>query len=259
MSDVICVLGMSRSGTSLTTRILNLCGVHLGSKEDFLPPMLPNPDGNWEHLGIVGLNEEILRFFGGSWEEPPPMPPRWEESADLDAIRGKAEQLLEEAFAGHDLWGWKDPRNCLTLPFWQHLQPGMRYVICLRNPLDVAASLRRRNELFVEMGDKSPPIDMDRAIDLWREYVARAIAHTAGRPRIFVSYEEYFDDWRVPVRRLADFVGGATLDVASEQAIEEAIKDRLWHHRTPPDEVMRDPRIPSDVAALHLMATGLVR
>jgi hypothetical protein len=41
------------------------------------------------------------------------------------------------------LWGWKDPATCLTLAFWQTLLPHMRYVICIRNPLDVAISMER--------------------------------------------------------------------------------------------------------------------
>jgi len=43
-------------------------------------------------------------------------------------------------------WAWKDPRLCLTLPFWLEVldaRPAM--VVCLRNPLEIAASLAERN------------------------------------------------------------------------------------------------------------------
>jgi hypothetical protein len=210
--------------------------------------MPANPEGFWEHHRIMRLNEEILRMLGGSWREPPEMPPGWTTAEELGDTRPRALELIEKSFRGQRLWGWKDPRNSLTLPFWQELLPRMRYVICLRNPLDVAASLERRDDIAPEQ-----------ACELWLRYVASAILNTAGRPRLFVSYEEYFDRWSGPVSRLADFIGGnpAVTFVDSRQEIEEAINDRLWHHRTSLDEVMRDDRLSSDVLALHLMTEQL--
>lgn len=252
----ICVLGMSRSGTSLTARLLNLCGVYLGSEEEFLRPLPPNPEGNWEHLDIVSLNEEILESLGGDWKEPPSMPPGWEASQALVSTRASAARLLDGAFADHDLWGWKDPRNCLTLPFWQQILPAVRYVICLRNPVDVVASLQRRDDLLAERRGRSDDIDAERGFRLWLRYVAAAIAHTAGRPRVFVSYEEYFDDWRAPVERLARFVDFdlAGLDADSERVIEGTIDHHHRHHRTALENALADARVPSEVAALYLIA-----
>ena len=30
-----------------------------------------NPDGFWEHLGFVALNDELLNALGGAWDLPP--------------------------------------------------------------------------------------------------------------------------------------------------------------------------------------------
>ena len=30
------------------------------------------------------------------------------------------------------MWGWKDQRNSLTLPFWEDLLPGLKTVIVVR-------------------------------------------------------------------------------------------------------------------------------
>jgi len=44
--DVICILGMHRSGTSLLTRVLNLLGVELGAGDVFtMEPAADNPKG----------------------------------------------------------------------------------------------------------------------------------------------------------------------------------------------------------------------
>jgi hypothetical protein len=257
---VVCVLGMSRTGTSLTTRVLNLAGVFLGAEEELLQKELrqlsgaddsslarareTNPEGFWEHYRIMRLNERILKAFGGNWRDPPEPPSGWELSEKLGAEREEAHALLAENFLGHRLWGWKDPRNCLTLPFWQRLIPDMRYVICLRNPLDVAASLQRRDQMPLE-----------RAFELWLIYVARALVNSSGGPRLFVTYESYFEDPRGTAARLAAFAGrdGALDGVDAERELSEAVVERLWRHRTPTRDVVSDGRVPEDVASLHLL------
>jgi len=230
---------MSRTGTSLTTRVLHLAGVYLGPEEELLDAELrqlagegehvlakargSNPNGHWEHYRLMRLNERILRSLGGSWREPPAMPPGWESSPELAAEREQARALLVESFAGHELWGWKDPRNSLTLPFWQLLLPEVRYVVCLRNPIDVAASLERRERMSAAQ-----------ALALWRVYVAAALARTAGRPRLLVRYEDFFADRVGTGQRLARFVGRdrAFDDWEGQRRLAEAVDERLWRNRS---------------------------
>ena len=234
----ICVLGSSRSGTSLTARLLNLAGVYLGPEEELLgedrrqlaaegeevlaKAAYSNPGGHWEHYRLMRINERILWAFGGSWREPPPLPRGWQSSTELDDLREEARSILAESFGGHRLWGWKDPRISLTLPFWQGLLPEMRYVVCMRNPLDVAASLERRDGLTIERG-----------LALWRAYAGAALAGTAGRLRLLIAYESFFSDPAGAAAGLADFVGrsGAFDGKRGERLLAGAIDERLWRHR----------------------------
>jgi hypothetical protein len=263
-STVVCVLGMSRTGTSLTTRVLSLAGVYLGPEDELLQKDLhqlegegesvlarardTNPEGFWEHYRLMRLNERILRRLGGSWREPPEMPPGWETSEALAPERAEARALIDESFRGHDLWAWKDPRNCLTLPFWQRLLPEMRYVICVRNPVDVAASLQRRDE-----------ISFEQSVSLWLAYVSHALINTSGKPRLFVSYEDFFDAPEVTAASLAAFVGreGVLEGTDGCGKLGEVVDERLWRHRTSAGDVGRDPRIPVEVAALHQLTNQL--
>jgi hypothetical protein len=242
------MLGMSRSGTSLTTRLLNLIGVYLGPEEELLSGLPSNPDGHWENRAMMRFNEWLLRSLGGRWHTPPEFAPDWERSEALAEERTMARRFLEATFGGRELWGWKDPRNCLTVPFWQNLLPEMRYVICLRNPIDVAASLNRREEM-----------EASRSFELWLAYVEAALANTEGRPRVFVSYEDYFDDWRASVARLARFVGGEPPADGSTAAarIESTIKESLRHHRTPPEAALGEGRVPTEVATLYAQVRGM--
>ena len=68
---VVCIVGMHRSGTSMVTRLLNLCGLDLGAEQDLLGPDRGNPLGHFEHKGFKGLDESLLAHFGGSTDNPP--------------------------------------------------------------------------------------------------------------------------------------------------------------------------------------------
>lgn len=253
----ICVLGPSRSGTSLSTRLLASAGVYLGPAAELLGEDLSqlagegervlakarrsNPGGHWEHYRLMRLNERILRTLGDSWREPPALAPGWEASRELDEIREEAGAILAESFAGHGLWGWKDPRNALTLPFWRALLPQMRCVICLRDPLEVAASLRERDGIEIEAG-----------VAHWARYMAAALVNSAGQPRLVVGYESYFQDATGAARRLARFVGRpAAFDGAGGESLAaEAIDESLWRSRRPAASNGRRTAAPSSAAAL---------
>ncbi len=76
--------------------------------------------------------------------------PGWETSPDFAPLRRRARDVIAAEFGGRKLWGWKDPRTCVTLPFWQRLLPRLHYVICLRNPIDIARSLEKRDGFALE-------------------------------------------------------------------------------------------------------------
>jgi hypothetical protein len=86
-----------------------------------------------------------------------------------------------------DAWGWKEPRTCLTLPVWRAIYPNARYIHIVRHPLDVAHSLRARQERNEGDGrDRwSHPecVDIARNLRLWELYVgaARCLFTTEGR------------------------------------------------------------------------------
>lgn len=243
-ATVVCVLGMHRSGTSLVSRILNLIGYSLGPEDKILGPRSSNPKGHWEYRPFVEINDEILSVIGGSWDRPPPFPEDWQASPNLEPLKDRVEALLEEDFSGSTRWAWKDPRTSLTLPFWQELLPDMCYIVCLRNPLDVGRSLRRRDRL-----------SQAHASRLWLRYVSTAIDHTQGRPRLFVSYEQLMHDWKSEVDRLADFLGEPhpADNPKDVNAIGEAVDSGLQHHRSSPPEVLAEEDIPFPALALYLV------
>jgi hypothetical protein len=233
-ATIVCVLGMHRSGTSLVSRLLNLLGVHLGPPELVANSAPDNPKGHWENISFVYINEDILARFGGTWDHPPEFPPSWAHDPCLDDLRAKARDFLTRDFAAQPLWGWKDPRTCLTLPFWQDVVGPMRYVICLRNPGAVAASLAARDGMSAEQAER-----------LWDVHAGAALANTAGQPRMFVCYEDLIHDWPTELRRMAAFVGESPR--AGDRAVLEAavvyLEPALCHHRVSLESLLADDRI----------------
>jgi len=243
---IVCVLGMHRSGTSLVARVLNVLGLDLGPEDHLMRPSADNPAGHWESRPLKDINDDILSRLGGTWWQPPQFAPGWERSPELAEPRKQARELIEADFSGRDLWGFKDPRTCLTAPFWQRILGPMRYVICFRNPLDVAASARAREE------DTLP---LEQGIELWLTYVRAALAASAGHPRHLVFYEDLMADPEPVVRELARFIGRDRSDAAEKEihaAITVAVTDSLWHHRTAVPNVIDASRLPFHIKAFYL-------
>ncbi|HLM51796.1 MAG TPA: glycosyltransferase [Solirubrobacteraceae bacterium] len=247
----IVVLGMSRTGTSATTRLLNLCGLGLGPEDRHLAPIESiNDKGFYEHYALMRLNTALLRRFGGNWRNPPDLPDGWEQDPSLDDLRDQARRLLAEDFGAAELWGFKDPRTCLTLPFWRPLIGEADYVICHRHPLDVAASLERRDGLTTAQ-----------SLSLWERYVAEALAHSSGARRLIVGYEEYFAHRDAVIAALAAFVSGPGLgrDDDLRARADEWLSAELRHHVHAPADLVAEPAASHRIVAMHALLELAVR
>jgi len=148
--QAICVLGMHRSGTSAIARALNLLGAYIGPTEKLMPAEKDNnPEGFWEHLDIVDFHDRLLRRFNLYWESITPLPDHWWQRPEAEPYRQELVDLIRREFGGQRLWMWKDPRTALSLPLWKEVLAQLNietyYIICLRHPFDVAASLQRRD------------------------------------------------------------------------------------------------------------------
>ncbi len=245
VSGPVCVLGFGRSGTSLTMRLLHLLGVEIGPPEDLLAPgEADNPRGYWEPRWMVELNDEILDKLGTVWWRPLPAASGWERSPDFDELRERARGLLKKKFGAAPLWGWKDPRTTLTLPFWKELVPDAKYVICLRNPADAISSIQRRPD---------PELSIGAWGDLWLEYTARALGETQGRPRALVFYEDFFHGAQGQLAAMASLLGLRPSDQNGlHQRLLEEIEQGLWHHATSPRELAATWGVPPAARTVFL-------
>ncbi len=146
---LVFVLGMHRSGTSALCAALAAAGASFG--DDLLEAMAGvNEAGFWEDRRLVELNDQLLQLAGCHWYSAglDCAGIDW-ASSRFDAPRPAARDLLQQGFGPGPVRAAKDPRLCLTLPFWlalcRDLDIDVQCCVIGRPALEVAASLEKRD------------------------------------------------------------------------------------------------------------------
>lgn len=239
-SKAICILGMHRSGTSAVTRAINLAGAHLGKKNVLVPARSDNPEGFWEHSGIVEIHEKILRLFHYSWDTTKPLPDCWWKSDEIIPLKNELTELIKQNFASTPLWAWKDPRTCLLLPLWsvilKELNIDLYYVIVVRNPLDVAASLANRNGFSTQ-----------KSLAIWNLYTLSALNLSENDRRAFIQYDEFLDNWENSLNEIIEKFNLDKLDEAAKDEIVTFLKPSLRHSKSKTDDLSVENHVPLPV------------
>ena len=222
------VLGMLRSGTSAIARVVDLLGVPLATEGLLAPGATGNPAGYWEPRDLMTFNDALLRRLGGAWHRPPPL--------QLTAYAGhvlsdRIPEARERFRALHPTpqWAWKDPRNCLLLPFWRAaLDERAVAVVTYRHPAEVVASLGRRG------------MPAERARELWEHYLRSALFASRDLPRIVVDYGDLAARPGPAVRRLAGFLSSADMALDGEEGEERAVAsvDRELRRERPGEDAV---------------------
>lgn len=208
----VVVLGMHRSGTSALAKVLRRLGLWMGTE--------PNVTRRTEHALAQECSQRLLNGFGGHWSAPPELPAGWTTDPVAIAVDSDARAAVAD-LSGHGPFAWKDPRTSLTFDFWRERLPGEPIaVISYRHPLEVAASLDKRNSF-----------GPGHVVALWERYNQALLASAAGLRTIVVAYADLARD---PVTTLAavhrDLAAwGVHLDGTPEDAALGIEADRRHH------------------------------
>lgn len=236
---IVCITGMHRSGTSMIAHLLKECGLYLGPDEKLIEPAPDNPDGFWENIDFLEINDQILSEFGGGWDLVPEFPANWGSSNRLSAQRQSAQALLRQ-FSRYEVWGWKDSRNSITLPFWKQSIPELKVVIIVRNPVSVADSLKRR-------GVSSYSFSMH----LWLNYYLHLIESASSQDCIITHYDSYFANPTEELQRVMNFIGIQVTDETINHA-SSIIKSNLRNSKAGLIDLFLQPHTPLDVIEKYI-------
>lgn len=239
-NQAVLILGMHRSGTSLLTGVLSMLGINAG--ECLMPAQAAvNPKGFWEHVEIVGLNDQILEALDSSWDDISELPDMWWTKSEVLPYKSSLKNVIRRDFERTPVWLLKDPRLCRLLPLWleilRELEIKPFFILCLRNPFEVAASLNKRDGIISE-----------EAHLLWLRYVLDSERWSRGYSRIVVTYESVLTDWKAVSNALEQAPGlGVNLREEGREInkrIKEFIEPSLRHHVSPSDQVKEVGTIP---------------
>jgi hypothetical protein len=241
------VVGMHGSGSSVVSQILSELGVYMGAQLD----------AHAEAAEFFHLNEELLYRAGAAWHRAKPMlgmmqQPAFQASGALRLAaatygRMRTRFLSDYNPNRHALWGWKDPRNSLTLPMWLQLFPHARVLHVLREPENAAISIHRRALREAEVAQdgsgggkwqeatarmllyppaairyaqratgwlpafpaEDPCLDLGHCLELAHDYVNACYRYRdLGGPRLEVRYEQLLERPLDTVQTLAAFTLG---------------------------------------------------
>jgi hypothetical protein len=212
----IAVTGMHRTGTSMVAKMLRQGGLWFGDDDSFLNPAPDNPEGFFEHERLVRLDDELLEATGGSWDHPPATGPLAADDPRVTHLSERARQTIGE-LSGHDRWGWKDPRICLTAAFWLDLVPDLRFIVCVRHPVEVAMSLKRRNQISYALG-----------LNLWERYYTSLLEEVPPAGRLVTHFGALFDATTREANRLLDF---AAVPRNCRSGVLESVNPELRHQQ----------------------------
>jgi len=205
---IVIVMGMHRSGTSLTASFLHHSGVVMGEESSFYPPpSIENPRGFYENYKFTKLNNKLLRannYYVEGWN------PNFKDLAlareDYGSIRKivwkirkriflldyEMRKLIKNNCDLYDIWGWKDPRQMLTCEHWLRnikkmgLIDCVKILFCYRNPVSVSLSMMKRGNVET----------ISHGVAVWYTYnnVALKTLKKYRVPTMFISFEDLISD-----------------------------------------------------------------
>jgi hypothetical protein len=135
---------MHRSGTSITTKWLQECGLNVG--DDLLGPQLSNKSGHYEDMDFYGYHEKVFKENGmpfGGFDN-------FEQTKLNESQLEELKNILQKKSENNEQWSWKDPRTCLFIDSYLKLVPEAKVLIISRNYNEIIQSLIYRETRHIK-------------------------------------------------------------------------------------------------------------
>jgi hypothetical protein len=229
MKQLVLVVGVGRSGTSLLAGMLGQLGFHIPQPE--VDADETNPKGFGEPRWVVDFHSRLMRrqrviVFDArpvAFEKTAAMADDAEVGAELRAwLKGELGQSAAVVI--------KDPRVTWYLGLWRRccdelgVQPSQ--VTMLRRPTEILTSARRSYGTWQS--------DASRAA-AWLNVMLQTERLTRGTPRVYLRYEDLLADWRREMGRVGRALDlPLLLEIAPDRAAAvDAFVDPGLHRSQP--------------------------
>jgi hypothetical protein len=251
---MLLVLGMHRSGTSVTARLMECLGGVNSS--NLHPPLANNPKGFFEDYDIEQLNEyTVLPSLGIKWHSVGFVDWSRLSSSDRSKFALQAVEIVRKNYnPANSLSILKEPRIGILLPFWlsvlRHAGYNVKVVCAVRDPISVARSLQKRDGLSTTHGGM-----------LYVTNWLSILNYIQELPVAFVSFEEVFQDPAAVLRKVSEKLQirpPQDFEVRVHQFASDFINPALCHHRIESQDLALETDLPplAIEAYEHLLAAA---
>jgi len=252
------IIGMHRSGTTLLSECLEELGWYGG--------WLKNTSN--ESTFYTRINNWILQNGGVDWETVNNI----EHQIDTNyKLLASAVQRVEKyigwlEYKGSALlnpkkvWGFKDPRNCFTLPFWSRYYSGVKVIHIKRHGIDVSRSLinrkhdqshhRKQSSILSDVWDiykgeklytTTVTSNINEALNLWYEYEQQCQFQIQKQNSISISFEALLEEPFGVLKSLVEFLELQATDSDCIKAARRIDKTRSLAYKYDTDiEIIND-------------------
>jgi len=219
----VLVTGLPRSGTSMVTGLLGLCGLWLGRT---VPGGRENIRGFFENVILrERLQKALLRQGGfdplGVTRLPPP---GWQPVVRnfRDVV---AAALAAQRYGGEQAWGFKDAKLTLTWRVWHEHFPHAHWIIVRRPSDEIIASCLRTS--FMKHHSSDPAF--------WRRFVDAYLARLESLERSVawsrtVNASDIVSGQHQALRQIVADLGLTW----NESGVRAFVEPESWHAPRPP-------------------------
>ncbi|MGH9865648.1 MAG: sulfotransferase family protein, partial [Candidatus Acidiferrales bacterium] len=195
---LLLILGMHRSGTSAYTNMFALLGAAL--PRNLLSGNSSNEKGHFESARLLAEHDKMLDEIGSHWYDWNALSEDFFKSTLARTFAARFAEVVREEYGDAGLIVVKDPRICRFVPIWREvaalLDANIKIVTPFRNPMEVASSLRMRDNLPIK-----------ESLLVWTRHVLEAEFFTRDLPRAFIAYEALLGDWRSVIDQCSKEIG----------------------------------------------------
>lgn len=192
MPKNVLVVGMARSGTSLTASIFAKNGYFLAKDEskELKEGNAFNPTGFFEAETVIDMNRDVFKAVGyqadNSWMFEPIESRHIEAIGRLSPLAGHEE--LVAFYNSKSPWVWKDPRLCYTLEYWWPMMDSNTAVLLVRRKPDaIYNSFLRTGWITTSSEDKRATFERI------EQHIAQAVSviERLNIPYVEIDYDDF--------------------------------------------------------------------
>jgi hypothetical protein len=232
--QLVLVVGVGRSGTSLLSGMLGQLGFHIPQPE--VKANSTNPRGFGEPRWVVDFHTRLLRERRVMVNDARPI--AWESTdatAHEEAVLGELTQWLGGQLKAADALVVKDPRTVWFLDLWRRSAAehaiATSCVTMLRHPAEIVASARK---------SYGPGLTTAGRASAWLNVMLQTEYATRDTPRAFVRYEDLLADWVPEIRRIGSLIASPALagvETGAHPEVDAFVDPTLHRNRVGWDEL----------------------